>query len=159
MTERVAARRSFMKTTSAVVLGVAAGGQSGALSEEPDKDPAVHHTFDVREFGAKGDGKNLDSPAINKAIAAAAGVGGGTVHFTAGTYLCYSIRLKSRVQLFLTSGATILAADPPKDGKMDLIWLSPTNHGRTTRISGTTTGTTALFGVKGWKMSPSAARV
>jgi len=77
--------------------------------------------FDVRKFGAKGDGKALDSPAINKAIDAAAAVGGGTVLFTAGTYRSFSIRLKSNVALYIDQGATILAADPRDgDGKYDL---------------------------------------
>ena len=71
--------------------------------------------FDVRSYGAKGDGKALDSPSINKAIDAAAAVGGGTVRFPAGTYRSFSIRLKSNVSLYLEQGATILAADP-KDG-------------------------------------------
>src|SRR6185503_11697447 len=78
-------------------------------------------TFDVRKFGAKGDGKALDSPAINKAIDAAAAAGGGTVLFPAGTYRSFSIRLKSNVALYLDQGATILAADPRDgDGKYDL---------------------------------------
>jgi polygalacturonase len=76
--------------------------------------------FDVRKFGAKGDGKALDSPAINKAIDAAAAAGGGTVLFTAGTYRSFSIRLKSNVALYIDQGATILAADPRDgDGKYD----------------------------------------
>jgi polygalacturonase len=68
------------------------------------------HAFDVRTFGAKGDGKTLDTDAINKAIVAAH-AGGGTVRFSAGTYLSTSIRLESHVGLFLDHGSTILAAD------------------------------------------------
>ena len=77
-------------------------------------------SFDVRAFGAKGDGKALDTPAVNKAIDAAAAAGGGTVHFSAGTYRCFSIHLKSNLALYLDQGATILAADPSdKDGQYD----------------------------------------
>ena len=68
--------------------------------------------YDVRAFGAKGDGKALDTPAINRAIERAAAAGGGTVRLPAGTYLCFSIRLKSNIALYLDHGATILAADP-----------------------------------------------
>src|SRR5258705_9232816 len=76
--------------------------------------------FDVRAFGAKGDGKTLDTPAVNSAIDAAAAAGGGTVRFPAGTYRCFSIHLKSNVALYLDQGATILAADPAeKDGQYD----------------------------------------
>jgi len=67
--------------------------------------------FDVKTFGAKGDGKALDTSAINQAIDAAAKAGGGTVMFPAGTYASYSIHLKSKVSLYLGPGATILAAD------------------------------------------------
>ena len=73
--------------------------------------------FDIRSFGAVGDGKTVDSPAINKAIEAAATVGGGTVFFPAGTWLSFSIRLKSYVHLHLSQGATLLAADSPKPGE------------------------------------------
>ena len=73
--------------------------------------------FDVRTFGATGDGKTVDTPAINKAIEAAAAAGGGTVVFPAGTYMCFSIRLKSKVDLFLAQGSVIEAAESPKPGE------------------------------------------
>lgn len=58
-------------------------------------------SFDVRAFGATGDGKTIDSIAINKAIDAAVAAGGGTVYFPAGTYASYSVRLKSNIALYL----------------------------------------------------------
>lgn len=67
--------------------------------------------YDVRSFGAKGDGKSLDTPAINKAIDAAAAAGGGTVMFPAGRYLSVSIHLQSNITLQLDQGATIVAAE------------------------------------------------
>jgi polygalacturonase len=75
--------------------------------------------FDVRAFGAKGDGRVVDSPAINAAIEAAARAGGGTVYLPAGTYLSYSVRLKSHVTLALGAGATLLAASPAPGGHYD----------------------------------------
>ncbi|MBR1388043.1 MAG: exo-poly-alpha-D-galacturonosidase [Prevotella sp.] len=66
--------------------------------------------YNVRDFGAKGDGRTLDHGAINAAIEQATANGGGQVVLTAGTYLCGSIRLKSNVDLHLMAGAKILAA-------------------------------------------------
>ena len=73
--------------------------------------------FDVRDYGAKGDGRAIDTPAVNKAIDAAAAGGGGTVRFPPGNYLCYSIRLRSHVALLIEHGATIVAADQPQAGQ------------------------------------------
>jgi polygalacturonase len=73
--------------------------------------------FNVRDYGATGDGKTLDSPAINRAIEAASAAGGGTVLFPAGDYLSHSIHLRSHVALHLDAGATLLAADPPAEGQ------------------------------------------
>jgi polygalacturonase len=74
-------------------------------------------TYDIRLFGATGDGKTPDTGAINQAIDAAAAAGGGTVVFPAGTYASYTIHLKSNVALYLDAGATLLAADPPPEGQ------------------------------------------
>ena len=73
--------------------------------------------YDIRTFGATGTGKTLDTPAINAAINAASEAGGGTVVFPAGTWLCFSIHLRSNVSLYLSQGAVILAADSPKPGE------------------------------------------
>lgn len=98
-------RREFLKTAGRVILGMAAAGPVTAAASD----------FDVGDFGAAGDGKRLDTLAINNAITAAAEVGGGTVYVPPGTYLCFSIHLKSNVRLQLANGAVILAADPPKE--------------------------------------------
>lgn len=74
--------------------------------------------FNVRDYGAKGDGKTLDSPAIDKAIEACVKLGGGKVVLPAGTYLSGSIHMKSNVELHLQSGCVILAA-PQSMGAYD----------------------------------------
>jgi polygalacturonase len=68
--------------------------------------------FDVRQFGASGDGVTIDTAAINRAIDAAGHGPGGTVYFPAGTYASYSVHLKSNVALYLSQGATLLGATP-----------------------------------------------
>jgi polygalacturonase len=101
-------------TRRALNLGLVAG----ALLPLPAQ---AAHLFDVRTFGAKGDGRTIDSGAFNAAIAAAARASGGTVLVPAGRYLCFSIELKSRVTIQLAKGAVIEAADPARhNGQYDL---------------------------------------
>lgn len=85
-------------------------------------------TFSIRDYGAVGDGKTVDTEAINKAVTAAADAGGGTVYFPAGTYLSYSIRLKSNVALYLDQGATLLAAEPDDANGYDPAEPNPTDQ-------------------------------
>ncbi|WP_232296243.1 glycoside hydrolase family 28 protein [Terriglobus sp. TAA 43] len=111
-------RREFLKMAG---LGMAGGAVTlaGSMEAQPRKGAATAARevyYDVRRFGATGDGQTIDSPAINRAIEAAANAGGGTVMFPAGVYASYSIRLKSNVALYLSQGATILAATVPMDG-------------------------------------------
>ena len=85
-------------------------------------------TFNVKDFGAKGDGVNIDSHAINAAIDAAALAGGGTVYFPAGTYSSYSIRLKDNISLYLDRGAVLKAAVPTADEAYDLPEPNDSNY-------------------------------
>jgi len=112
-------RRDLLRVGSLGVAGAAipaisfaASGQNPASSAAP---PSA--IFSVRQFGASGDGKTLDTDAINRTIDAAASAGGGIVLFPPGTYLCFSIHLKSSVHLHLEEGSTILAADSPLPGE------------------------------------------
>jgi len=116
-------RRQFLHLTAAGIAGAAAGAATRLSAQEtkaaPASSAAPQSVYDVRAFGAKGDGTTVDTPAINKAIDSAAAAGGGTVHFPAGTYLCYTIHLKSKVALYLDQGTTILAADTGAGGQYD----------------------------------------
>jgi polygalacturonase len=113
-----AMRRDFLRTGGIGMAVAAIPAVSFAASAEDGKS-AVHpvtHLFDVRTYGATGDGKTLDTVAVNRAIEAAAASGGGVVLFPAGSYLCFSIRLKSQVHLHLEQGSAIVAADSPREG-------------------------------------------
>ena len=114
-----------MKTTTAISVLIAMFAAAtimnesvAATSQQRRLDAAF---YNVKDFGARGDGKTLDTNAINKAIDTAAAKGGGTVFLPAGRYLCFSIRLKSHITVFLDNGATVIAADPKTDrGSYDL---------------------------------------
>ena len=67
--------------------------------------------FDITACGAKGDGQTLDTSAIQKAIDACHGAGGGTVLVPRGVFLSGSLRLKSRVRLKVEKDA-ILRGSP-----------------------------------------------
>jgi polygalacturonase len=111
-------RRELLRTGSlgaafsaapALALGVSSHAESTGRDENQG-------TYGVRSYGATGDGKTLDTQAVNRAIDAAALAGGGVVLFPAGLYLCFSVRLRSEVQLHLLPGSTLVAADSPKPG-------------------------------------------
>src|SRR6201986_178634 len=107
-------RREILKWAgSGVTL---AGAPVLAAPAPPHPAASTEAFFDTRRYGALGDGKTLDTKAIQNAIDAAERVGGGTVLFPAGTYASYSIHLKSNVALYLDQGAILLAASVPIEG-------------------------------------------
>ena len=72
-------------------------------------------TFNVRGYGAAGDGLTLDASALQAAIDACAQQGGGTVHLPAGQYLTGSLFLRSNITLHLEAGAVLLGSENPDD--------------------------------------------
>src|SRR5580704_3419897 len=114
-------RRDFLRVASGFLAGgslrsLGAGARAVFASPQAAVGAGVSG-FDVRKYGAQGDGKAIDSVAINKAIDAASAAGGGTVILPAGNYLSYSIHLKSNIGLYLDHGATLIAADPAPAGQ------------------------------------------
>jgi hypothetical protein len=81
-----------------------------AFGQPVEEKPAQTGRFDVREFGAKGDGNTLDTQAIQTAIRVANKAGGGTVVFLPGTYLSGTFELLSNVTLDVEAGAVILGS-------------------------------------------------
>src|SRR5262249_22509233 len=64
----------------------------------------------VRDFGAKGGGKKLDTTPINRAIEFCSSQGGGKVLLPPGRYRSGTIHLRSHVALFLDAGAMLIGA-------------------------------------------------
>src|SRR3954449_7085750 len=111
-------------------LGVAVGGASAA------------GTFNVRDYGATGNGTSNDSAAIQKAVDAAAAAGGGTVRVPSGTYKsAKTIHLKSNVIFQLDAGSTIVGAsgtgyDTPESNPYDQYQDYGHSHFRNAMFSG-----------------------
>jgi polygalacturonase len=96
-------RRSLLKTLSAAGL---------VLASDPNVLAQTTGRYDVRSYGATGNGSTLDTAAVQRAIDGAAKDGGGIVHFPAGSYLSFSLRLRSQVTLEFAPGSILLAATP-----------------------------------------------
>lgn len=82
-------------------------------------------TYDVRAFGAKGDGKTLDTEAIQAAIDACHQERSGCVMIPAGVFVTGTLEMKSDVILHISAGATLLgSADGRQYHAADAIPLS-----------------------------------
>src|SRR5437016_5787248 len=98
-------RKDFLSGSLALPFSFAAAGVSfGGQKAAPVSDAPF---FNVRQFGARGDGQVKDTRAIQEAMDAA-GLTGGTVFLPPGSYLSGTVRFKSHVTVFLDAGATLI---------------------------------------------------
>lgn len=70
----------------------------------------MSYLFNIRDYGAVGDGLVKDTNAVQRTIDACAEAGGGRVVLPAGTYLCGTLYLKSNVEFHLAGGAVVLGS-------------------------------------------------
>jgi polygalacturonase len=134
-------RRQWLEKAPASALATAA---AMSLLTEPAlaAKPTTHATpasdlgtriYNIRDFGAKGDGVALDTAALQTAIDTCTHDGGGTVLVPAGTFQIGTVELKSNVTLHIAAGGKLLgSADGKQYHAVDAIPLS----GDTTLVDG-----------------------
>jgi len=121
----VRSRRFFLATLLTCILEVGAPGQTSSAPTTASPEPITPakasqpmtdlRIFNVRDFGAAGDGKTRDTAAIAKTIQAANQSGGGEVVFTPGTYVAGTFEMLSNVTLNLQVGAVLLGSPDVAD--------------------------------------------
>ena len=109
-THHQSSRRHFLQT---LVLGSAGLGLTACGASAGKNVPS--NKIDIRQFGAKGDGKYLNTNAIQSAIDLCHKNGGGKVSIPAGVFLTGGLVLKSHVSLHLSGGAILLGSTEHKD--------------------------------------------
>jgi polygalacturonase len=95
-------------------------------------------TFQISDFGAVGDGKTLNTGAIQKTIDRCAVAGGGTVYIPSGVFLTGTLRLRSHVNLHIESGGVLKGSERLADYYLDgkLVGLLFTQDADNVAISG-----------------------
>lgn len=133
-------RRQWLGKVPVSLLAASAGAAlagSRATAEESKSAESPNtlgmRAYNIRDYGAKGDGTTLDTSAMQAAIDACTRDGGGTVVVPAGTFLIGTVEIKSNVTLHLAAAATLLGSAHGKDyHAIDAIPL----HGDTTLEDG-----------------------
>lgn len=135
----VLSRRELGRLTlpaAGALLGVGIAAQE-ALAAAPTKaansDDAGTRVYNIRAYGAKGDGTTVDTAAVQAAIDACTQEGGGTVLVPAGTFVIGTTELKSNVTLHIAASGKLLGSG---DGKQYHAVEAIPLHGDTTLEDG-----------------------
>ena len=99
-------------TLTAAELADADGAQRGApaSAQSARSNDLGARVYNIRDHGAKGDGKTMDTPALQAAIDACNRDGGGTVLVPAGTFQIGTTEMRSNVTLHIAAGGTLLGS-------------------------------------------------
>lgn len=106
-------RRAWLGKVSVPALTVA--GVAMISAKVPGVEPNKFNIYNVMDYGAKGDGKTLDTLAIQAAIDACSMAKGGTVLIPAGVFLSGTLQLKSDVTFHLSAGGKLLGSPKRED--------------------------------------------
>jgi hypothetical protein len=123
-------RRKWLGIAAGASIGSGLLAATGAIAEPPKRAATSEsdlgaRTYNIRDFGAKGDGTTLDTDAVQAAIDACTKDQGGTVLVPAGVFVIGTVELKSNVTLRLAASAKLLGtADGKQYRHADAIPLS-----------------------------------
>lgn len=113
---------------------LAGGGAAGGIlwgwsdASGDERTPPQAQTYDVRAFGARGDGRTDDTAAIQRAVDAAARTG-GVVKFPPATYMVTRVMLPAGITLD-GPGATLKRPPAPRGGRLEKFSRMLTTTGR-----------------------------
>src|SRR5579883_3004841 len=121
MSQQRASRRFVFAALALALFALSAWSPASAqapsdLKIAPPSIPGA--VFRVTDYGTVGDGKTLDTQALQKAIDTCSKAGGGTVVVPAGRYLTGPLHLGSSMNLHLEKGATLLLSGNTADYKL-----------------------------------------
>jgi len=114
-TSSLLSRRRWLGLISPAVAAttLGAGLLPPATAADPVGAPASTlgaRVYNIRDFGARGDGKSLDTSAVQSAIDRCHREQGGTVLVPAGVFVIGTVEMKSNVTLHIAAGGTLLGS-------------------------------------------------
>lgn len=134
-------RRHWLERMSMPALALAGAGLIGQQAQaapgdgKPDAKLEGARVYNIRDYGAKGDGKTNDTGAVQAAIDACTAGKGGTVLVPAGDFVIGTVELKSYVTLHLATQGKLLGSArredyqagkgvPPGNGNLVLLYAA-----------------------------------
>ena len=103
--------RRFNFCLGAILAGVVLTGANSTSAQNISLPAIPAAVFNITNYGAAGDGRTLNTAAIQTTIDACAAAGGGTVLVPAGKFLFGPVTLASSINLHLDQGAMLLISD------------------------------------------------